>query len=113
VAVGEQGLKGRWLERLSRTTLRGKSLYLVQGRHFSKADDTLEKKPTGQGSQMVSEVPVAGNGWEGTLTIKWTMCPALQGASGQAGQEDFLPGAPAPEGCRPVGLLPPHTLGLS
>lgn len=33
--------------------------HLVQGRHFSKADDTLEKKPTGQGSQMVSETPVA------------------------------------------------------
>lgn len=39
---------------------RAESLYLVQRRHFSKADDTLEKKPNGQGLQIVSETPVAG-----------------------------------------------------
>lgn len=68
LGAGTGQVAGEW--RQLHATLRAgntsdECLYLVQGRHFSKADDTLEKKPTGQGSQMVSETPVAGSGWGG------------------------------------------------
>lgn len=93
--------------------------YLAQGRHFSKADDTLEKKPTGQGSQTVSETCVAGGEKEAlTITVDQQPGSPENPRTGRPGRssccEPSSPGtqppptAPAPGKGSPTALDPPE-----